>query len=222
MNYYISLYAIPLLVAYIDVYRYFLGVEKELKQNLVVFKMIFLPLMIISVGLYIAADFYRIFDFRRLFYFSTFTECVMQLFPAFIVLSFIEDGYLSYQYKSYQGIFKSFSKTERFFVFLVALSYIQTLYYWLNLNEEIVFIHLSLSLLSVFVFFWRRIKNKISQGLFSSSYKSIKSFIGAFCLWIIRNIFYYLTLLCLLWLIASLFLNPIFYEDEIRLLDTGY
>ena len=218
---FLMLYVVSLLVAYIDVYRYFLGVEKELKQNVSRFKIVFLPFLTIPFLLLGTSLVFSCFKVTESFSFYIFIGAYCFFIP-FILVSFIEDGRLSYQCKSYRGIFKSFSKTERFFVFLVVLAYIQTLYYWLNFNEEIVLIHLSFSLLSVFVFFWRRIKNKISQGLFSSSYKSIKSFIGAFCLWIIRNIFYYSTLLCLLWMIASLFLNSLFYEDEVRLSATGH
>ena len=88
---FLMLYAVSLLGAYIDVYRYFLGVEKELKQNVSGFKIVFLPFLTIPFLLLGTSLVFSCFKVTESFSFDIFIGAYCFFIP-FILDSFIEDG----------------------------------------------------------------------------------------------------------------------------------
>ena len=210
---FLMLYAVSLLFAYIDVYRYFLGVEKELKQNVSGFKIVFLPFLTIPFLLLGTSLVFSCFKVTESFSFDIFIGAYCFFIP-FILVSFIEDGRLSYQCKSYRGIFKSFSKTEWFLLLGLGFSVLEILYYIIIHAFYSPIAFLCLDILCAFVFFWKYVQKQLPQKTFTAAH-GVSEKIIVLLTGVLGKVFYYTTFFLLFLQIVGIFVLPLSYEEEV-------
>ena len=135
-------------------------------------------------------------------------------FIPFILVSFIEDGRLSYQCKSYRGIFKSFSKTEWFLLLGLGFSVLEILYYIIIHAFYSPIAFLCLDILSAFMFFWKYVQKQLPQKNFTAAH-GVSEKIIVLLTGVLGKVFYYTTFFLLFLQIVGIFVLPLSYEEEV-------